>query len=393
MQVEIISTGDEIITGFITDTNVSWLCQELLSLGIQARLRHTVGDRLDDITELLLQRSKHCDIILVNGGLGPTSDDNTTEAAAAAAGVPRILNEAWLKKLKKWHQDRGRIMPPANTKQAMLPKGALLLDNPNGTACGFALKINKAMCFFTPGVPSEFKAMYLNEIKPIILKDFIDNVQTRVKRLFLFGISESLLAQKISALNLPKSIVTGYRAAYPLLELKLILNAAAQSVEQDALERILPVIKNYLLCEDTFDLPERIENLSNHEGFCLFDNVTAGTLAYELSSKASLVSAYLSVENLTEKIKEALISGNARYFISVYKDNDDSSFHLKLLDTQNNLVWHNFYDLEVTLKNKRHAAISLLAQDFIYSSLSQKESLRPDNCTVNVIACGEKHDS
>ena len=70
MEVEIISTGDEVITGFITDTNVSWLCQELLSLGIQAHFRHSVGDNLEDITSLISERSKHCDLLLVNGGLG-----------------------------------------------------------------------------------------------------------------------------------------------------------------------------------------------------------------------------------------------------------------------------------------------------------------------------------
>ena len=209
MQVEIISTGDEVITGFITDTNVAWLCQELLSLGIQPRLRHTVGDNLEDIVSLLKERSEHCDVLLVNGGMGPTSDDNTTEAAALAAGVPQVLNQTWLTRLEAWHKERGRTMPQTNVKQAMLPEGAQMLDNPRGTACGFMLKINRATCFFTPGVPSEFRPMYLNEIRPRLVKDFLDGVHTQVKRLFLFGISESLLGQKIEALQLPASIVVG----------------------------------------------------------------------------------------------------------------------------------------------------------------------------------------
>lgn len=94
MNIEIISTGDEVITGEITDTNVSYLCSLLLDLGFQAKYRHTVGDKLSDIVSLLSERSHFADLIFVNGGLGPTTDDNSTQAAAIAANVPQVLNES-----------------------------------------------------------------------------------------------------------------------------------------------------------------------------------------------------------------------------------------------------------------------------------------------------------
>lgn len=390
MQVEIISTGDEVITGFITDTNVAWLCQELLSLGIQPHLRHTVGDNLEDIVSLLKERSEHCDVLLVNGGMGPTSDDNTTEAAALAAGVPQVLNQTWLTRLEAWHKERNRPMPPTNVKQAMLPQGAVMLDNPRGTACGFMLKINRATCFFTPGVPSEFKPMYLNEIRPRLVRDFLDGVHTRVKRLFLFGISESLLGQKIEALQLPASIVVGYRAAYPLLELKLIENDLKDGEEATALERIQPVIAPYLICEDTFDLPSLIRNALGEERLALFDNVTAGSLAYQLAS-ANLSCAYLSSEGLKGSVRDTLLAGSERYFLALLQDVDGKSFHLELKDTKEKRVWNRIYNLEVTLKDRKKAAIALIAADFLLSALTGKSALTPDNCEITVLSAGENY--
>ena len=268
-----------------------------------------------------------------------------------------------------------------------------MIDNKNGTACGFALKINRALCFFTPGVPSEFKSMYLSEIKPWIIRDFVHELHTKVKRLFLFGISESLLGQKINALNLPSSIVVGYRAAYPLLELKLIENSTSQGEESEALTQILPIIKNYLLCENTFDLPERIANLSDNAGFCLFDNLSAGALAFELSSKVNLISAYLSSEDLNDEVRNTLLSQKARYFFVALKNPQHDCFDFELYDTCEKRKWHQQYRLEVTIKDKKKAAISLLAQDFIFKALQNLESIHPDNCEIKKISWGETYNA
>ena len=151
MIIEIISTGDEVLTGFTQDTNASWLSQRLLELGWQVRRRHTVGDRMDDLVDIMRERSQVADVLLINGGLGPTSDDKTTEAAALAAGVSLELRDEWLAELQQKYQSRGRVMPQSNRKQALLPQGAMLIPNPVGTACGFALTIGRARCYFTPG--------------------------------------------------------------------------------------------------------------------------------------------------------------------------------------------------------------------------------------------------
>lgn len=390
MQFEIVSTGDEVITGFITDTNVSYLAQELLSLGIQARYRHTVGDSLEDIVKLLAARSREADVILVNGGLGPTTDDVTTEAAARAAGVGLVLNELWLERLKKWHQERGRVMPENNVKQAMLPEGAVMIDNPRGTACGFYLKINKALCFFTPGVPSEFKGMFQDFIKPYLMQQVLGQVSTKVKRFFTFGVSESKIGQTLNAEHFAPSIVIGYRAAYPLLEIKVIEHGADAAEESAAVAVVREKLAPYLICEDDFDLGRRIDELTEHAPVVLFDNATSGQIAVDLASDINLQSALISVHRLSSAMTRELTELNCRYFYQVMRTEDGSALEYKLSDLNSMQVWHYRYKLNVTLKDKKRAAAALVGEALFYQILSGRPLLRPDDAEIEVLAEGER---
>ncbi|MBO8414947.1 MAG: hypothetical protein IAB19_01010 [Proteobacteria bacterium] len=390
MQFEIVSTGDEVITGFITDTNVSYLAQELLSLGIQARYRHTVGDSLEDIVKLLAARSREADVILVNGGLGPTTDDVTTEAAAKAAGAGLVLNELWLERLKKWHQERGRVMPENNIKQAMLPEGAVMIDNPRGTACGFYLKINKALCFFTPGVPSEFKGMFQDFIKPYLMQQVLGQVSTKVKRFFTFGVSESKIGQTLKAEHFAPSIVIGYRAAYPLLEIKVIEHGADAAKESAAVAVVREKLAPYLICEDDFDLGRRIDELTEHAPVVLFDNATSGQIAVDLASDINLQSAFISVHRLSSAMTRELTELNCRYFYQVMRTEDGSALEYKLSDLNSMQVWHYRYKLNVTLKDKKRAAAALVGEALLYQILSGRPLLRPDDAEIEVLAEGER---
>ena len=337
-----------------------------------------MGDNLSDIENLLKERSRHCDLLLVNGGLGPTSDDNTTQAAAQAAGVKQVLNEYWYKRLEEWHQKRGRIMPKTNIKQAMLPEGAVMIDNQNGTACGFYLKINNAVCMFTPGVPSEFKNMYLNGIKPYLLEHFAKHQITKVKRLFLFGISESLLGQLVEKEHFADSIVIGYRAAYPLLELKVIETNATIDEESYAINTLRKIVKNYLICEDDFNLASRIALLLNNEKCAIFDNVTAGLFSLELYENVPIVCSLSSTLPLNSTLKAELAQTGARYLISLERQNDDSVV-FTLSDFASQKENKIRYKLGVTLKDKKKAAYSLTAQAWLYHLLENIDPLLPDN--------------
>ncbi|WP_081805834.1 signal recognition particle-docking protein FtsY [Aeromonas media] len=134
MRIEIISTGDEIVTGLVVDTNAAWLSALLLEQGWQVRRRLTVGDNLADLKAALQESASRAEVVLVCGGLGPTADDLTAQAAAEAFGQPLTLFPDWLATMAERYASRGRTMAQSNTKQAWLPRDCEILDNPVGTA-------------------------------------------------------------------------------------------------------------------------------------------------------------------------------------------------------------------------------------------------------------------
>src|SRR5688572_17270047 len=139
MRIEVICTGDEVLTGKIVNTNFSYISQKLEDFGLSVKWETTVGDDRDSLLLAFELAGARADAVIVNGGLGPTVDDLSQEIAARAAGVELVLSEEWLVKMESYFHRRNRPMAPNNRKQAMLPRGAEVLDNPVGTACGFAL--------------------------------------------------------------------------------------------------------------------------------------------------------------------------------------------------------------------------------------------------------------
>src|SRR5579871_6759536 len=191
MRIEIICTGDEVLTGKIVNTNFSYMSQKLEDYGLSVSWGTTVGDDRDELLAAFRMAGERADAVIVNGGLGPTVDDLSQEIAARAAGVELVLNSDWLAQMEAFFERRSRVMPPNNRKQAMLPAGAEVLDNPIGTACGFAVDIGKARFFFTPGVPRELRRMLEEQIVPRLLERSGIKVAIQLKRFHSYGIGES----------------------------------------------------------------------------------------------------------------------------------------------------------------------------------------------------------
>ena len=226
MRIEIICTGDEVLTGKIINTNFTYITQKLEDCGLSVKWETTVGDDRAELLQAFQLAGHRADVVIVNGGLGPTVDDLSQEIAAQAAGVPLVLNEEWLRRMEAFFVRRSRIMPPNNRKQAMLPAGAEMIDNPIGTACGFAVNIGKARCYFTPGVPRELRRMLEQEILPRILAAHGQQAVIRLKRFHSYGLGEShvdALLNGVEALVPDGSLKLGFRAHYPQLETKLTM--------------------------------------------------------------------------------------------------------------------------------------------------------------------------
>jgi nicotinamide-nucleotide amidase len=257
MQIEIICTGDEVLTGKIVNTNFSYISQKLEDVGLSVRWGTTVGDDREALLSAFQIAGARAEAVIVNGGLGPTIDDLSQEIAARAAGVALVLDEAWLARMEDFFRRRSRTMPPNNRKQAMLPATAEILDNPIGTACGFALDIGKARFFFTPGVPRELRRMLEEQVVPRLLAR--SGLQTTIvlKRFHSYGLGEShvdALLTGVEELVPDGSVKLGFRAHYPQLETKLTVRGRdlddvrrkLAPVEQEVRKRL----GNFILAED-----------------------------------------------------------------------------------------------------------------------------------------------
>lgn len=291
IKIEMLSTGDEVLYGQIVDTNAAWLSDFLFAEGITITSRHTVGDDLLTLVETLQERSLHNDILIVNGGLGPTSDDLSAQAAAQANNESLILHEEWLKTLERYFLNRGRVMPATNIKQAMLPQSATLIDNPIGTACGFKMQLNHCLLFFTPGVPSEFKAMVRNSILPEIKANYPITESKLCYRLTTMGRTESDLGQAIeTTVKLPDSITVGYRAAMPIIELKLTGPESKKSEMDNIWQKIKAIVADNLLYEGVVinqgesGLAQVVSKLLNQskQSIVVIEQQSAGMVSYQL---------------------------------------------------------------------------------------------------------------
>src|ERR1700748_589584 len=224
MRIEIICTGDEVLTGKIVNTNFSYMSQKLEDVGLSVHWGTTVGDDRASLLAAFQLASHRADAVIVNGGLGPTVDDLSQEIAAQAAGVELVLNEEWLGKKEAFFPKRSSIMRPNNRKQAMLPATAEMIDTPIGTACGFALDIGRARFFFTPGVPRELRRMLEEQVIPRLLARSGSPATIHLKRFHSYGIGEShadALLNGVEALDPQGGVKLGFRAHYPQLESKL----------------------------------------------------------------------------------------------------------------------------------------------------------------------------
>ncbi|NVJ27041.1 MULTISPECIES: CinA family nicotinamide mononucleotide deamidase-related protein [Myxococcus] len=237
MRVELLCTGDELVTGLITDTNSTWLEARLFDLGIKVERVVLVGDVRPDITQALLEASSRAEVVVVSGGLGPTADDFTLECAAAAAGVPLEEDARVLGWLQERYAARGLPINPSALRMARIPRGSEPVRNPAGSAPLVVLTLGRCRLFFLPGVPREYRALLEGEVLPRIQAE-LEASPGRVFRSFRLlrtvGLPESELDLAVAPLapSHPR-VVFGFRTHAPENHLKLMAEAPSQA-EADA---------------------------------------------------------------------------------------------------------------------------------------------------------------
>jgi len=237
MIVHILSTGDEILLGDIVDSNSAHLCRAMKDMGFKVERIMAVGDEADKISLAIKEISFSADICLVTGGLGPTSDDVTASACGRAGGIALELDKDAFLSMKAHFVKKGYELSLDNKKQAILPAGSRMMTNHNGTAPGFYIQINQCLFFFMPGVPKEMKMMLEREVKPVLNQKFGVGHKIFIERLTIFGLGESKTGLLLNGFyeNFP-GIQLGFRADFPIIEVKMVMPDTFQKEEAAKLE-------------------------------------------------------------------------------------------------------------------------------------------------------------
>ncbi|MDT7041081.1 competence/damage-inducible protein A [Candidatus Nitronereus thalassa] len=194
---EIIVVGSELLLGGRADTNSIFLAEMLAEQGIEARFKTVVGDDIEDICGVLAQASKRAKVVLVTGGLGPTVDDVTREAMSKLTETSLRLRPRALRSIQARFKVVGRTVTANQRRQAYLPSGADLLRNTTGTAPGFSLKWRKCRIFCLPGVSHEARAMFLDSVLPILVKEHLFGQGIESRSLQTFGLIEGVVDERI----------------------------------------------------------------------------------------------------------------------------------------------------------------------------------------------------
>jgi nicotinamide-nucleotide amidase len=221
--VQLLLTGNELMTGDIVDSNSAMIAQQFKELGLDIFRKVTIADNLTALTNEINLLAEQANILIINGGLGPTIDDLTAQALAKATQVALVEHSEALAHLTAWCEKRGAKLNDPNLKQTILPEGCSIIANKEGSAVGFKMTHLACDIYCTPGVPRELKTMLAEQIAPDIAKRLPKELITDVTRLQVFGLGESTLQKMIDEQlpNWPDNIELGFRAGMPLLEVKL----------------------------------------------------------------------------------------------------------------------------------------------------------------------------
>ncbi len=197
MVIEIITVGDELLSGMTVNSNAAAIGAALSGLGLRVRYSTTIGDEEEDILDALKRSAGRSDIIILTGGLGPTSDDRTRDSAARFLCTELVLDPAILADIEERFRKRGKIMADCNVRQAMIPGKVRCIRNQTGTAPGFMFRKRGRDFFILPGVPSEMICMMENTVLPEI-KKCMPRILAQTRIIRTTGIPESELYQKLS---------------------------------------------------------------------------------------------------------------------------------------------------------------------------------------------------
>jgi len=293
MQVEIITIGDELLIGQVVDTNSAWMGEQLNLIGLRVVQITSISDQREHILKALEEAAGRAEIILITGGLGPTSDDITKPTLCEYFNSPLVFDPEVLKEVERMFASRGMPVTGVNRKQAEVPESATVMPNHNGTAPGMWFEKDGRIYVSMPGVPFEMKGIMTNYVLPELTKRFT-NQAIYHKTVLTQGMGESMVASRIEEWEkaLPKSIKLAYLPQPGMVRLRLTgsgtdLETIKKQVDDEA-KKLIPIIGELIYGYDEDKLESIIGRLLKEKKATLStaESCTGGYVAHLITSIA-----------------------------------------------------------------------------------------------------------
>lgn len=276
--VALLATGDEIKNGDILNTNSKTIAERLFNQGILPGTHMSVGDSVHEIKTAIQFLLQSHQVVIITGGLGPTSDDLTRYALAEALHKKLIFDEPTWENIVERLKNFGYTTPPdSNKQQAQFPEGTTIIANPNGTAAGCSAEVDKQWIFMLPGPPPECLPMFDDVVLPILIKYGFQKTFYHRKWL-LFGVSEGEIAETLDAIAKPYDCTTGYRICYPYIEFKIYSDHKNHFLSLTS--KINDTVTNYIQDDGTLSASDKLKQLLPTLSFniTICDHATGGLL-------------------------------------------------------------------------------------------------------------------
>jgi nicotinamide-nucleotide amidase len=315
INASIVTIGDELLIGQVVDTNSSWMAQRLNEVGIAVKKRVAIGDSADDIRGMLDSESKEADVILITGGLGPTSDDITKEALCKYFNGKMIVNEGALENVKYlFEKIYNKPVSAVNLAQAEVPDVCEVIQNKRGSAPGMVFHKDNTIFISMPGVPYEMQGI-MNEVIPYLQKQF--ELPVIIHRTILTaGIGESALAETLVNFehNLPEKIRLAYLPSYGMVRLRLTTSgfdkAATQKLIENHFGQLKVLVKKYMVTDEDDPMQVVLGKLllKNKQTISTAESCTGGAIANLISSVPGASRYYEgSIVSYSYDVKENLL--------------------------------------------------------------------------------------
>ena len=314
MTVELISVGTELLLGNIVNTNAAYLAEQCARLGLSCFYQTVVGDNAGRLAQILHTALSRSDVLILSGGLGPTQDDLTKETAAGVMGMALTRDEHTAKRLQEYFSRRKLELTENNWKQAMVPEGAIVIDNENGTAPGIIMEKEEKRVILLPGPPGELIPMFENAIAPYLAGAVPGVIHSQTVKLCGIGESkaETMVADLIAAQSNPT--IAPYAKTG---EVHLRITARA-SAEKEAKKLIKPVVKelknrfgmNVYTTDEAVTLEQAVVDLllANHLTVTTAESCTGGLLSARLTGVPGVSEVFKSGQvTYSNKAKHKLL--------------------------------------------------------------------------------------